>query len=370
MAYLKVDDIVNIVVSTAAAATPRDGFNVGLIVGKSDVITTADRCKIYSGVDGMLDDGFAEDSPEYKAALLYFAQIPTPSKVVIGVCGDGETYVQAITACRAANNMWYAVYIAKGETAITAAEHQAVATYINGLRSVYFFDDKSADDINGGKSTDVFSVLKALALRRAFGLYSTTDFAGAAAMGFAMGANDGTANSAYTMAYKSLSGVAPDDLSETAVAALQGKNANYYVVRGGTYNVLEKGNCMDGTWFDEVIGIDQLANDMQLGCMDALANTKTKVPYTDAGALTFVLACNEACENAVRRGFLAPGIWTGANVLDLETNDTLEAGYLCQAEAVADQPTSSKSLRICPPIYVCAIIAGAIHSVTIKVDLV
>lgn len=369
MAYLKVDDIVNIVVSTAAAATPRDGFNVGLIIGKSTVINTSDRCKIYSGVDAMLDDGFTEDSPEYKAALLYFSQTPTPSKVVIGACGSDETYVQAITACRAASNMWYAVYIAKGETAITTAEHQAVATYINGLRSVYFFDDKAADDLNGGKNTDVFSTIKALSLRRAFGLYSATDYAGAAAMGFAMGANDGTANSAYTMAYKSLSGVAPDDLSETEVAALQEKNANYYVVRGGTYNVLEKGACMDGTWFDEVIGIDQLANDMQLGCMDLLANTKTKVPYTDAGALMFVLACNDACDNAVRRGFLAPGVWTGANILDLETGDTLEAGYLCQAEPVADQPASSKSLRVCPPIYVSAIIAGAIHAVTIKVNL-
>ena len=58
MSYLKVDDIVNIVVSTAAAATPRDGFNVGLIVGKSSVINTTERCKIYSGVGAMLDDGF------------------------------------------------------------------------------------------------------------------------------------------------------------------------------------------------------------------------------------------------------------------------------------------------------------------------
>lgn len=370
MSYLKVDDIVNIVVSTAAAATPRDGFNVGLIVGKSSVINTTERCKIYSGVGAMLDDGFTENSPEYKAALLYFGQTPTPSKVVIGVCGSDETYVQAITACRAANNMWYAVYIAKGETAITTSEHQAVATYINGLRSVYFFDDKSADAIDPGKSTDVFSVIKSLTIRRAFGLYSTTDFAGAGAMGFAMGANDGTANSAYTMAYKSLSGVTPDDLSETAVSALQAKNANYYVVRGGTYNVLEKGNCMDGTWFDEVIGIDQLANDMQLGCMDLLANTKTKIPFTDAGSMQFVLSCNDACDNAVRRGFLAPGVWTGANILDLETGDTLEAGYLCQAEPVSDQPASSKSLRVCPPIYVSAIIAGAIHAVTIKVNLV
>ena len=35
MANLKIDDIVNVVVSTASAVAPRDGFNVGLILGKT-----------------------------------------------------------------------------------------------------------------------------------------------------------------------------------------------------------------------------------------------------------------------------------------------------------------------------------------------
>jgi len=43
---------------------------------------------------------------------------------------------------------------------------------------------------------------------------------------------------------------------------------------------------------------------------------------------------------------------------------------MCQAEPVADQSSANKALRICPPIYVCAILAGAIHSVVIKVFVV
>lgn len=368
MSYLKIDDIVNVVVSTAGVATPRDAFNIGLIVGKSTHISTDDRCKVYSGVDAMLDDGFTVNDPEYKAATLYFAADPAPSKVVIGVCGDGETWVQAITACKAVNGSWYAVYCASAE-ALSAADHQAVATFVETLTAAYFYDN-SADEALTNAATDVFSVIKGLTLKRSFGLFSKTVYAAAAAMGFAMGANDGTAGSAYTMAYKSLAGVTPDDLNETQVGFLQSKNANYYVVRGGSYNVLEKGVTANGTWFDELIGLDQLANDIQIGCMDVLAKTKTKIPYTDAGALNFVLACNEACSGAANRGFLAPGIWDGNTVLDLANGDTLDTGYMCQAEPVASQPASDKSLRVCPPIYVCVILAGAIHFATIKVFVV
>ncbi len=369
MPFLKIDDIVNVVVSTAAAATPRDGFNIGLIVGKSAHIPTSDRCRMYGSLSAMVEDGFTETDSEYKAASLYFMQTPAPSKLIVGVCGADETWVAAITACKAMNNQWYGVYVAAANTdTLTAADHQAIAAYVETIRAAYFFDD-AADNDKTSADTDVFSLLKKQSIHRSVGLYSTTDYAAAALMGFAMGANNGTSNSAYTLAYKPLTGVTPDALSENEVNILASKNANYYVIRGGTYNVTEKGVTADGGWFDELIGTDQLANDMQIACMDTLALTKTKIPYTDAGAMQFVLACNEACDDAVDRGFLAPGVWRGASILDLETGDALEAGYKCQAEPVAEQSASDKARRICPPIYVSGILAGGIHFVTIQVNV-
>lgn len=365
MPSLKIDDIIKVVVSAPTAATPRVGFNTGLIVGKSTHITTTDRCKVYSGLAGMVADGFKETDAEYKAATLYFSQDPAPAKLVVGVCGESETWVSAITECRNKNATWYGVYCA-GE--LELAEHQAVAAYVETIRATYFYNDGS-DAAKGDGKDDVFSTLMAQSIKRSFGMFSAAPYAAAAAMGFAMGANTGAAGSAYTMAFKTLAGVAPDDLSETEVANLKAKNANYYITRGGTYKVLEPGVTASGTWYDEVIGLDQLTNDIQIACMDTLANTKTKIPYTDAGALQFVLACNGACQDAVNRGFLAPGVWNGVSVLDLEKGDTLEAGYMCQAEPVVAQSAADKALRVCPPIYVCVNIAGAMHSAIIQVDM-
>lgn len=381
MAYLKVDPIVNVVVSTAAPAAPRDGFNVGCVVGKTVAtgMSADNRTLVVTDLADMISAGYTINSPEYKAAAMYFSQTPKPAKLVLALCvgtttGTGndavttyETWVEAITAARAANSEWYGVYVADS-SALSSADIQAIAAYVETITAVFFFEDSTAADITNA-TTDVFSVLKGLTYKRTFGLYSATRYAAAAAMGFAMGANDGTADSAYTMAFKSLVGVTPDDLTAAQVEYLQGKNANYYVTRGGVYQVLEQGKCASGDWFDEVIGLDQLAYNIQRNCMDVLQRTRTKVPYTDTGALQFVLACNDACKVARDIGFLAPGVWNGGTVLELENGDTLTAGYLCQAEPVASRPKNEKALRKCPPVYCCVNLAGAIHSVTIKVNV-
>lgn len=368
MSKLKIDDVVQVSVSTSKPVTPRDAYDTGLIVGKSDHITAEERVKLYNGLEGMKDDGFKDSDPEFLAATMYFSQDPRPQKVIIGRCASGEEWPAAVIACKESSGAWYGCYVAAA-TDLTKAEHQALAAYIETVDAAYFYDSREDDDADSGKDTDVFSTLQKLSYKRPVGLYSSTKYSGAAMMGFAMGANDGTPGSAYTLFGKSLVGVAPDDLSETQVAALKAKNANYYITRGASYNMIEHGVTANGTFFDELIGLDQLANDLKISCMDVITKTKTKVPYTDSGAMRFVLACNDACYNAARRGFIGPGVWNQDSVLDLEKGDTLETGYMCQAASVADEPLANRGLRACPPIYVCIILTGAIHSVAIKVNV-
>lgn len=369
MSKLGFDDVVTVAIVSAATATPKVGYNIGLILGTSTHIALATRCKAYANLAAMSADGFLTTDPEYVAASAYFSQTPAPASVVVGIkdagTGATETWVEALTDCYQKNRAWYGCYVAVS-TALTTAEHSAIAAYLNGIGKAYFFDDHASDDI-GSVTTDVFSVLQAAGIRRVFGMYSTTAYAGAAAMGYAMGANDGSAGSAYTMFGKRLAGVTPDDLSAANVETLTGKNANYYVKRGDTYEMLENGVTADGTWFDEVIGIDQLANDLQMACMDVITNATTKVPYTDSGVLRFVNACNAACQDAVDRGFLSPGVWDQPDVLDLATGDVLESGYLVMAQPVADQSAANRNNRICPPLYVAVHLTGAIHCVALKI---
>ena len=364
MPKLKIDDIVNVTVTREAVKT-RLSYNTGLIVGETEVIPAEARCAVYGSLDAMLDEGFKETDALYRAAALYFAQAKVPERVVIGARSGGETWVEAIRACREANPDWYAVYIAVDE-APEASEAQAVAAYMNTLRGAYFFDSADPAALQSGDG-DLFSLLNRQGIHNAVGIYSRAAFAGAALMGYGVGANDGTAGSAFTLAYKRLNGIEPDDLTETQVRNLQNKCANYYIRRGGSYRLVEQGVTSDGTFFDEVIGLDQLANDLQLACMDVLANADPKIPGTNAGALEFVLACNNVCEDAWKRGFVAEGVWRGKDVMNLSAGDTLPKGYLVQVEPVENQSAEDRRKRKAPPIYVAAILAGAIHSATVKV---
>ena len=146
------------------------------------------------------------------------------------------------------------------------------------------------------------------------------------------------------------------------------QHVNRYVNRG-PYAMLEPGVCADGTPYDELLFLDQLENEIQRNCLDLLTGTKTKIPYTNAGAMQFVAACEEACERAKERGFLEPGVWKGGDTLSLAYGDALPKGYLVQAERVEDRPQTEKALRVCPPIYICANLGGAIQSVKIRVSV-
>lgn len=143
MATLPVSDIVNISVIVSPTAAIGSNFNLGLIIGTSGVIaaTTADRVRVYSGVNAMIADGFTTSSPEYVAAQIYFSQSPQPQQVAIGVQGGAETALGAVIACRAKNTNWYPCHVCNA----TVADIMAIAAYIEATSPASAFFYRTAD---------------------------------------------------------------------------------------------------------------------------------------------------------------------------------------------------------------------------------
>jgi hypothetical protein len=89
-ATLPLSNIVNVTVLISPQAPAQPQFNQGLIVGNSGVIPSSganSRIRQYTGLAGMLTDGFTTSSPEYLAASLYFSQQPSPQFLWVG-CQD------------------------------------------------------------------------------------------------------------------------------------------------------------------------------------------------------------------------------------------------------------------------------------------
>ncbi|MCB2297796.1 DUF3383 family protein [Clostridium tagluense] len=375
---LPLSNIVNVSINVGPVAAVRTSFNVGLIVGTSNIISTEVRVKTYSKIGGLTDDGWKGDEPEYLAAQIYFSQSPVPKLVAIGRWDTtksletaAETAVQAVTACRQANSEWYACLLCNA----VKADIIEVAAYIDSASpvSTMFYTTRDAD-VLAGIAGNVMETLQKSSSHRTLGQYSTSKYSTsikadstdsvAAIMGYAMGSNTQTAGSAYTLAYKSETGITAEPLTEGQAKIIKNYNGNIYVNRGTVYNLFENGTMADGTYFDEVLNLDILSNNIQAAVMNTFIDLP-KVPQTDAGMATLLNAITSSLETARATGFISGGVWNAAPILTVNTGDVLPRGYAILASTIAEQSQADRDNRVSPPIYILIKSAGAIQNVAI-----
>lgn len=142
---LPVSNIVSVQVSLSA--TPAQGENIDsmLIVGSSSVINVIERMRTYASLEGVAAD-FANNTPEYLAAQLWFGQAPQPISLNIGrwaktITAPGvvgatlSAAAQALTAWTSITTGAFEVQINAAAYAITGLNFSA-ATNLNGVASI------------------------------------------------------------------------------------------------------------------------------------------------------------------------------------------------------------------------------------------
>ena len=378
---LPLNPVVNIIVNLATISAPRKAFDTAILIGDCTGVEDFDNARVvtYDSVDSILSAGFASSSRIAQAAQLIFGQQKTPKQVMIGKIStvtEGETTrtetpLEAFRACREVDGEWYIGIICAD---LTDTQILEIAQYTESCTPDSMFAFTTAEpEVCDAQDGGIFSQLQSRMYRRTIGQYSTSHpDAIAAIVGWAMGAMTGTANSAYTLAYKSEVGVQAENYVQTfttnKVNALKSFNGNVYINRGTYYNIFEEGKVFDGSWFDEIIFLDKFKNDCQLALMDILV-ADPKVPQTEQGMGRLKNALQEECEVINKVGFIAGGVWKSRDMLDLKYGDTLPRGYLIQSEPIDGQTQADRDARKAPPIYVSLKLAGAIHHVTVQVDV-
>jgi len=365
---LPITPIVNVTVNLPAIGGQRLGFDIGLIIGPSAVQNpTTERVVLYTSLAEMAQAGFAVNSPEYLAATKYFAATSNPDTVAIGVQNTGETALQAITACRLASSDWYAAMIIDADD----DDHEAVAAYVEALGTeqptMYLFQTSDTDVLNAA-SGNIFETLAAQGYRRTFGQYSTQAYAIAGTIGYPMGQVSNLANSYFTLMFKEFTGVTPENITSAQVENIKESNGNVYLERGGGRLGVESATMFSGAYFDEILFLDKLVDDINVNVGDLLYQSP-RIPQTENGMAQLRTVIAAACDKSVSIGLIQPGTWTGASLLSLNTGDYLPAGYLIQSDSIAGQDVNDRNARIAPPIYVAVKLGGAIQSVLITVNV-
>lgn len=361
---LPVSNVVNVSISLAALAAGPRSFGSLLILGTtSGVIDTIERMRQYSNITEVGED-YGVDDPEYKAALAYFSQSPKPRTLYIGYWhkegADAETAQQVVQACLQSLK-WYGLVIASDLTEQQALD---VAALIEAADPSRLFGYTSQDE-NCLSATDTTSIpykLKQKKFRRTFTLFSSDNpYAAASMFGRAFTVNFMGTNTTITLKFKQLPGIAAEDLKTSEAKALAAINCNVFVGYNNDTAILQEGVMLDGTFFDEIHGLDWFQNHLETSLWNLYYTNTTKIPQTGAGVNRQCGVLESACEQGVTNGLLGPGRWNGGSFGVLETGDYLPKAYYVFANSLDDQPQADREARKAPVFQIAIKLAGATH---------
>ncbi|MEZ0837289.1 DUF3383 family protein, partial [Klebsiella pneumoniae] len=360
------------------AATGRN-FGALLILGTSTVIPVTERIRQYSAIEDIGDD-FGVDSPEYEAATIFFSQSPKPTLVYIGrwaktlatgESGTVETLLQAVNASLQYTN-WYGLAIADSADLVEAdVISVAAAIEASSLSRILAVTTDDANVLVSGNTDNIGYKLKAAGYSRTFWQYSTSSkYAAISAFGRAFTVNFTGNNTTITLKFKTEPGVTYETLTTAQAAAIDAINGNVYVYYANDTAIIQQGVMANGDFFDERHGLDWLQNYVQTNLYNLLYTSTTKIPQTDAGVTRLMTNVEASLDQAVNNGLIAPGVWNGGPIGQIESGDTLTKGYYVYADAVANQAQSDREARKSPVIQAAIKMAGAIHYGDVQINVV
>lgn len=315
-------------------------------------------------IAGKLSGGSGTDI----SALFHLRSADGAPSPVDGV--DSETALEAAAIHADGSHVWYALEFVT-TVQPTLQEHEDVAGFIESASPsrTYWYTTGDSEVLDPLTDGDLASAMKVLNLARTCGQYSTTAPTNAIASLFGRFANVDFRqnNSCITAKFKREPGVVAETLSETQAQTVDDKHINVFVNYDVDVAIVEEGVMANGDFIDERIGCDWLQNALQVALFNVLYTSPTKIPQTDAGTQILVTACKVVLQAGVFNGFIAPGMWNGPPLGQINTGDLLTTGFYVFAPSVNTQSQADREARKSVPIQIAVKLAGAVHSVICSV---
>lgn len=289
-----IDDVVKVTIVKEANTTTIRDLNTILILSEHENFT--DDFRIYTNLSDMIDDGFLTTEFAYIAAQRVFAQDPRPSKVVVGVKDDAETYVEAIVRTRAATAQW--IFLVTD--AATDAEKEAIADYVETTDIKYVYSDSNEDTLTSD-TTNLPAKLKAKSYDNSFAIYRKD--AAVAAEAAYVGRFSSEVIGSNLWIYKELDGLVAESFTATEESFLQAHNIQYYTTVNGDPVVFGNGVVAGGEFIDVILGALWIKIRMQ-EALWLLFKTNSKILYTNGGIALIEAKIIEVLKLAVKYNIL------------------------------------------------------------------
>lgn len=223
----------------------------------------------------------------------------------------------------------------------------------------YFYIKSNESEIaavaDDSDTTSLAARLKGLGFDRSFIIYhsfASTEEIDAATVSKISPLNAGT----YTVKFKSLKGVTPDDLKTSQKKNVTDKNANIYEEFGGR-NILREGTSSSGEFADVIHFVDWLKFRINVEVSQVFLKND-KIPYTDSGI--------QSIANAIETPLKAGQNRNGISPTSFDDEGVQNGGYFIETPLAANVSTTDKANRVLNDVNFTAWLAGAIHKVKIN----
>jgi len=371
---LPYDRVVNVTLSRNDNFPSRQGFGTPIIltsVSVSGQVDSSHRTKLYASMDEVAED-WTTDTDVYKAALAMFSRPVRPLQLKVGyvvldsdpTANELQTQLDTIYA---ADNDWYIITVDTTMRDIAATD--GIIAWVQAKSKIAIIDSNDANTEVANTLTSVAARNKNEFDRSAVFYHPDASYFGAASMAAFMSTrNFDDANTAYTVKFKDLPGIAAVNLSSAKITAITGFTpglgqsetaghmANTLIDIGGQHFVVEGSTLTQNVFLDEIHASDWIIARTEEELLGILLNND-RIPFDDAGMETLASGVRPVMQAAFRAGIIAE---------DLDANGDYSPAVEITVPSVFSITDSQRASRIAPAITVRFRYAGAIHDTTVN----
>jgi hypothetical protein len=245
----------------------------------------------------------------------------------------------------------------------------AAAVLASGMTQVAAIETNDPATLVNGDTTSISAVLYALGNNATFGTYSNDvqHYPSASILALMISVDYAAANSAITAKFKNLPGVPTCPVSQTDLNVITSTNCNVFTAVGNNARTFREGTTYaTGWWIDNYINLCNFKNELQVAVYNVFLQNG-KVPYTAQGQSLLVSAAAEICQR-----YVTNGVFADRQVEDLSTKQgfSIQPAYTITPMPIYTASASDRAARVAPPIQIVAYLAGAIHQVTVEVNVI
>lgn len=325
-----------------------------------------------------LSEDFADTTETFKAAQRWLGGTPATRELKVYGAATADS-TRAATLNKARNMLWWYWTMWTAPVLAVKADVLAIAQWCEDNTSM-FIDNQtgaSATEIRDPADTDdIATQLTTAGFRHVYTAAHATDpYSGSALAKHFAAVNYSADRSTITGEFKKSPGVAAENLTGTAYAAMQSdkKKAVFYTV------VDNQGSTDSGRWLntmthstygefiDDVVNLDAYINGLTTALYNGTANQVTKLAQTPVGQAVLIGIARSFSQSYIGNGYLGP-----RNYLD--PDDGLEKytiGFeiLTKPEDILDLSDADRNARKAAPLRIRLFRAGAIHIVDVDLDV-